>query len=187
MVARGAPSHVLWLTVVTGVLIGSTVFLGAKVSNPPPLDPMDVDFHELLGRPMPSVPLEPLPGTPEASLATGAVRVVVLAADSCADWDRICLLLRVASQQVPVALVGTGHRDQMAAKAAQLGPACSVALDSAGALAARLGVTGYPTTFLLDAHGRVVRAAEGVAYLSRILELAVGGQARSRPSLHGPG
>ena len=36
------------LVVATGILLGACAFLEAKIVNPPPIDPLDVEFWDLL-------------------------------------------------------------------------------------------------------------------------------------------
>ncbi|MEW6753959.1 MAG: redoxin domain-containing protein [Candidatus Latescibacterota bacterium] len=180
--SRGS-AHAVAITLATGILLGTCVFLGAKITNPPPLDWMDVEFYELVGQPLPAVALQTVSGAPLVDATpAGVAHVVVLLITGCRACDEVYPSLREASRQVPLLLVGKGQREEFAAKVAELGLACPAAFDSAGALAHRLGVMGYPTALLVDRDGRIVKVGGGGYGMRRILELAAKEPGRSVPS-----
>lgn len=68
----------------TGLLLGACVFLAAKIVNPPPIDPLDVAFWDLLGTQAAVLELVNAEGN-IAKAATGdqgAVAVIRLAGSS---------------------------------------------------------------------------------------------------------
>ncbi|MEW6755968.1 MAG: TlpA disulfide reductase family protein [Candidatus Latescibacterota bacterium] len=173
MADRGGSPTVLVLTAVTGVLLGTSVFLGAKITNPPPLDWMDVEYYDILGQSMPAVPLETVSGVPVTpEVLAGTTHVVVLVLSGCRACEEVYPVLREVSERLSVVLVGKGERAEFVAKVAEAGLTCPAAFDSAGALAKRLGVTGYPTAILVDQAGRILKAGS----VRRILERAEHGR-----------
>ena len=158
---RGATT----LIVATGILLGTCAFLAAKIVNPPPIDPLDVEFWDLLGTQAAVLELEDLAGTGQVSNApfAGQPYLLIFADPECGACESIYPHLLRASQVqgVNVLLIASGDRPTMRDKVEEHSFAFPVAFDSLLTANAPFEVKAFPTSILVDAEGNIAKAATG--------------------------
>ena len=158
---RGATT----LIVATGLLLGTCAFLAAKIVNPPPIDPLDVEFWDMLGTPAAVLELEDLTGTGTVSNApfAGEPYLLLFADPTCRACESIYPHLLRASQVqgVHVLFIASGDRQAMQDKVEEHSFSFSVAFDSLLTANAPFAVNAFPTAVLVDAEGNIAKAASG--------------------------
>ncbi len=158
---RGATT----LIVATGILLGACTFLAAKIVNPPPIDPLDVEFWDLLGTQAAVLELERLLGTGTVSNAqfAGQPYLLIFADPECRAYEAIYPHLLRASQVqgVKVLLIASGDRQAMQDKVEEYSFAFPVAFDSLLTANDPFEVNAFPTAVWVDAEGNIAKAATG--------------------------
>ena len=153
------------LIVATGLLLGMCTFLAAKIVHPPPIDPLDVEFWDLLGTPAAVLELESLAGTGTFSNApfAGEPYLLIFADPTCRACETIYPhLLRVSQVQgVNVLLIASGDRPAMQDKVEEHSFSFPVAFDSLLTANKPFSVNAFPTAILVDAEGNIAKAATG--------------------------
>ena len=169
---RGATT----LIVATGLLLGTCAFLAAKIVNPPPIDPLDVEFWDLLGTQAAVLGLESLAGTGQVSNAqfTGDPYLLIFAHPTCSACETIYPHLLRASQVqgVKVLLIASGDRQAMRDKVEEYSFSFPVAFDSLLAANKPFEVTAFPTAVWVDAEGNIAKAATGDQGSAIVIHLA---------------
>jgi len=167
------------LIVATGLLLGTCAFLAAKIIHPPPIDPLDVEFWDVLGAEAAVLELEPLAGTEMVSNARfgGQPYVLVFADALCEACEGLYPHLLRASQVqgLKVLLIASGDRAAMQAKVAEHSLAFPVAFDSLLAANKPFGINAFPTAVFVDADGNIAKAASGDKGAVAVLHVAGGG------------
>ena len=158
---RGATA----LIVATGILLGMCTFLAAKIVNPPPIDPLDVEFWDLLGTQAAILELEDLTGTGTVSNAqfAGEPYLLIFADPTCRACETIYPHLLRASQVqgVNVLFIASGDRQAMQDKVEEHSFSFPVAFDSLLTANPPFAVNAFPTAVWVDAEGNVAKAATG--------------------------
>ena len=158
---RGATT----LIVATGILLGMCTFLAAKIVNPPPIDPLDVEFWDLLGTQAAVLELEDLAGTGQVSNApfAGEPYLLMFADPTCRACETIYPHLLRASQVqgVNVLLIASGDRQVMRDKVEEHSFSFPVAFDSLLTANASFAVQAFPTVVWVDDEGTIAKAATG--------------------------
>ena len=158
---RGATT----LIVATGILLGACTFLAAKIVNPPPIDPLDVEFWDLLGTQAAVLELESLAGTGQVSNAqfAGQPYLLIFADSTCRACETIYPHLLHASQVqgVNTLFIASGDRQAMKDKVEEYSFSFSVAFDSLLTANAPFEVNAFPTSVWVDAEGKIAKAATG--------------------------
>ena len=158
---RGATT----LIVATGILLGACTFLAAKILNPPPVDPLDVEFWDLLDTQAAVLELENLEGTGQVSNAqfAGEPYLLIFADPDCRACETIYPHLLRASQVqgVNVLLIASGDRQAMRDKVEEHSFSFPVAFDSLLTANEPFAVNAFPTSVLVDAEGKIAKAATG--------------------------
>ena len=153
------------LIVVTGILLGACTFLAAKIVNPPPIDPLDVEFWDLLDTQAAVLELESLEGTGQVSNAqfAGEPYLLIFADPTCRACETIYPYLLRASQVqgVNVLFIASGDRQAMKDKVEEYSFSFPVAFDSLLTANAPFEVNAFPTAVLVDAGGNIAKAATG--------------------------
>ncbi len=171
---RGATT----LIVATGILLGMCTFLAAKIVHPPPIDPLDVEFWDVLGTPAAVLELESLEGTGQVSNApfAGEPYLLIFADPECRACESIYPHLLRASQvqEVKVLLIASGDRLAMQDKVEEHSFAFPVAFDSLLTANPPFEVNAFPTAVLVDAEGNVAKAATGDQGSAVVIHLAGG-------------
>ena len=168
------PGLLFAVSIFCGVVLGTFVFLAAKVVHPPPVDSLDVEFWDLLGRSVPEVDLLGLDGRSVSSRRfSGQAHLLFFGMAGCGACDEVYPVLESAAKRLPVLLVGAQGLEGLRAKAAERGWDFPVGYDSLEVLIDPLQVRGYPTAMWIDAEGRIVKAASGNVSSVRVIELAV--------------
>ena len=150
---------------VTGILLGACAFLAAKIVNPPSIDPLDVEFWDLLGTQVAVLELGSLAGTGMVSNAqfAGDPYLLIFADPTCRACEVIYPHLLRASQVqgVNVLFIASGDRQAMRDKVEEHSFLFPVAFDSLLTANKPLGVQAFPTAIWVDAEGKVAKAATG--------------------------
>ena len=166
------------LVVVTGILLGACTFLAAKIVNPPPIDLLDVEFWDLLGTQAPVLELESLEGTGQVSNAqfAGQPYLLIFADPTCSACETIYPHLLRASQVqgVNVLFIASGDRQAMKDKMEEYSFSFSVAFDSLLTANKPFEVNAFPASVLVDAEGKVAKAATGDQGAVAVIHLAGG-------------
>ena len=153
------------LIVATGVLLGACTFLAAKIVNPPPIDPLDVEFWDLLGTQATLLELESLAGTGQVSNApfAGEPYLLIFADPTCRACESIYPHLLRASQVqgVNTLFIASGDRQAMKDKVEEHSFSFPVAFDSLLTANKPFEVNAFPTAVWVDAEGKVAKAATG--------------------------
>ena len=157
-----------WATAVilaTGLLLGTCAFLAAKIVNPPSVDPLDVEFWDLLGTQAAVLELENLAGTGTVSNApfVGEPYLLIFADPTCNACEVIYphLLRASQAQGVNVLLIASGDRQAMQNKMEEYSFSFPVAFDSLLTANPSFEVNAFPTAVWVDAEGKVTKAATG--------------------------
>lgn len=162
------------VSIFVGIIFGTFVFLAAKVYRPPPVDSLDVEFWDLLGRPVPQVEMMGLDGRSVSSHRfAGQVHLLFFGMAGCDACDEVYPALKQAAERLPVLLVGAQGLAALQVKVVEEGFSFSVAYDSLEVLIGPLHVSGYPTAMWVDTEGRIVKAASGNRSSTKIIELAL--------------
>ena len=171
---RGATT----LIVATGILLGACTFLAAKIVNPPSIDPLDVEFWDLLGTQAAILELESLAGTGTVSNApfAGQPYLLIFADPTCNACETIYPHLLRASQVqgVNVLLIASGDRQAMRDKVAEHSFSFPVAFDSLLTANPPFEVNAFPTAVWVDAEGKIAKAATGDQGAAVVIHLAGG-------------
>ena len=158
---RGATA----LIVATGLLLGTCAFLAAKMVNPPPIDPLDVEFWDVLGTQAAVLELEDLAGTGRVSNAefVGQPYLLIFADPECSACEAIYPhLLRVSQvQRVKVLFIASGDRQAIKNKIEEYSFSFPVAFDSLLTANEPFAVNAFPAAVWVDAEGHIVKAATG--------------------------
>ncbi len=166
------------LIVATGLLLGACTFLAAKIVNPPPIDPLDVEFWDLLGTQAAVLELESLAGTGKVSNAqfADAPYLLIFADPTCSACETIYPHLLRASQvqRVKVLFIASGDRQAMQDKMEEHSFSFPVAFDSLLTANKPFAVTAFPTSVWVDAEGNIAKAATGVQGAAVVIHLAGG-------------
>lgn len=169
---RGATA----LIVAAGILLGMCTFLAAKIVNPPPIDPLDVEFWDVLGTPATVLELERLSGTGTVSNApfAGTPYLLIFADPECRACEAIYPhLLRTSQVQgVKVLLIASGDRPAMQDKVEEHSFAFPVAFDSLLTANKPFAVNAFPAAVLVDAEGIIAKAATGDQGAAVVIRLA---------------
>ena len=169
---RGATT----LIVATGLLLGACAFLAAKIVNPPPIDPLDVEFWDLLGTQAAVLELEDLAGTGKVSNAqfAGQPYLLIFADPECNACEMIYPHLLRASQVkgVNILFIASGDRQAMKDKMEEHSFSFPVAFDSLLTANNPFEVTAFPTSILVDAEGNIAKAATGDQGATIVIHLA---------------
>ena len=169
---RGATT----LIVATGILLGACTFLAAKIVNPPPIDPLDVEFWDLLGTQAAVLELEDLAGTGTVSNApfVNQPYLLIFADSECSACESIYPHLLRASQVqgVNVLFIASGDRPAMRSKVEEHSFAFPVAFDSLLTANAPFAVKAFPAAVLVDAEGNIAKAATGDQTAIAVIRLA---------------
>ena len=167
-----------------GISLGVLVFVAARISNPRPVDPMDVEYWDILGSPLPQAELMALTGgTVGSRVHVGRAHVLLFADPGCGACEPVYPKVAEAkSQGVPVLVVYRNGLDLAQRKATERELLAVSAYDSSKILSERLHVTGLPAAVLVDADGIVRKAASGDRSAGVVVELsmAVEGGQRAR-------
>ena len=170
-----------WATAVilaTGLLLGTCAFLAAKIVNPPSVDPLDVEFWDLLGTQVAVLELESLAGTGTVSNAqfAGEPYLLIFADPDCRACEVIYPRLLRASQVqgVNVLLIASGDRPAMRDKVAEHSFAFPVAFDSLLTANPSFEVNAFPTAVWVDAEGKIDKAATGGSPAVAVIGIAGG-------------
>lgn len=173
MQTTASSKSALTIAMLTGVLLGTVVFLGAKLTNPPPLDWMDVEFYEHLGQPLSAFALETLDGQRVSSTSmAGQPYAIVLVSTGCGACDPIYPLLKEPPPGATVILAGSGERSALAAKVDSLELQSPAVYDSLAVVMRGLGNPGFPSAVLVGADGNIIKAGGGTLGTRKILEMA---------------
>ena len=171
---RGATT----LIVATGLLLGTCAFLAAKIVNPPSIDPLDVEFWDVLGTQAAVLELEDLAGTGKVSNAqfAGQPYLLIFADPTCRACETIYPHLLRASQVqgVNVLLIASGDRQAMRDKVEEHSFSFPVAFDSLLTANAPFAVNAFPTSVWVDATGKIAKAATGDQTAVAVIRLAGG-------------
>ena len=158
---RGATT----LIVATGVLLGACTFLAAKIVNPPPIDPLDVEFWDLLGTQAAVLELESLAGTGKVSNAqfAGEPYLLIFADPTCSACEIIYPHLLRASQiqGANILFIASGDRQALQDKMEEYSFSFPVAFDSLLTANPPFEVNAFPTAVWVDAEGKVAKASTG--------------------------
>ena len=153
------------VTVATGLLLGTCAFLAAKIVNPPSIDPLDVEFWDLLGTQAAVLELESLAGTGTVSNApfAGEPYLLIFADPTCRACETIYPHLLRASQVqgVNILFIASGDRQAMRDKVAEHSFSFPVAFDSLLTANEPFGVNAFPASVFVDAEGKITKAATG--------------------------
>jgi hypothetical protein len=151
-------------------------FLAAKIVNPPPIDPLDVEFWDVLGTPAAVLELESLAGTGTVSNApfAGTPYLLIFADPKCSACEAIYPHLLRASQVqgVKVLLIASGDRPAMQDKVEEHSFAFPVAFDSLLTANAPFEVNSFPAAVLVNAEGNIAKAATGDQGAAVVIHLA---------------
>lgn len=166
------------LIVATGLMLGACAFLAAKIVNPPPIDPLDVEFWDLLGTQVAVLELESLVGTEQVSNAqfAGEPYLLIFADPTRSACDTIYPHLLHASQVlgVKVLFIASGDRQAMRDKVEEYSFSFPVAFDSLMTANNPFEVTAFPASILVDAEGNIAKAATGDQGSAIVIQLAGG-------------
>ena len=153
------------LVVATGILLGACTFLAAKILNPLPIDPLDVEFWDLLGTQATVVELESLEGTGKVSNAqfAGQPYLLIFTAPNCSACNAVYPHLLRASQiqGVNILFIASGDRQTMKDKRKEYSFSFPIAFDSLLTANGPFGVNAVPTSIFVDAEGKIAKAATG--------------------------
>ena len=153
------------LIAATGTLLGACAFLAAKIVNPPPIDPLDVEFWDLLGTQAAVLELESLEGMGQVSNAqfAGEPYLLIFADPTCRACESIYPHLLRASQVqgVNTLFIASGDRQAMKDKVEEHSFSFPVAFDSLLTANKPFEVNAFPTAVWVDAEGKVAKAATG--------------------------
>ena len=166
------------LIVATGILLGACAFLAAKIVNPPSIDPLDVEFWDLLGTQAAVLELESLTGTGKVSNAqlAGQPYLLIFADPTCSACETIYPHLLRASQVLGVNLlfIASGDRQAMKDKMEEYSFSFPVAFDSLLTANGPFEVNAFPTSVLVNAEGKIAKAATGDQGAVAVIHLAGG-------------
>ena len=166
------------LIVATGLLLGACAFMAAKIVNPSPIDPLDVEFWDLLGTQAAVLELESLAGTGKVSNAqfAGQPYLLIFADPTCSACETIYPHLLRASQVqgVNVLFIASGDRQVMKDKMEEYSFSFSVAFDSLLTANAPFKVNAFPASVWVDAEGKIAKAATGDQTAVAVIRLAGG-------------
>ena len=166
------------LVVATGILLGACTFLGAKIVNPPPIDPLDVEFWDLLDTQAAVLELENLAGTEKVSNAqfAGQPYLLIFADSTCSACETIYphLLLASQVQGVNILFIASGDRQAMQDKMEEHSFSFPVAFDSLLTANKPFEVNAFPASVLVDAEGKIAKAATGDHGTVAVLHVAGG-------------
>ena len=170
-----------WATAVivaTGLLLGTCVFLAAKIVNPPSVDPLDVEFWDVLGTQAAVLELESLAGTGTVSNApfAGEPYLLIFADPDCRACETIYPhLLRTSQVQgVNVLLIASGDRQAMQDKVAEHSFSFPVAFDSLLTANPPFEVNSFPAAILVNSEGKIAKAATGGPPVVAVIGIAGG-------------
>ena len=153
------------LVVATGILLGACTFLAARILNPPLIDPLDVEFWDLLGTQATVLELESLEGTGKVSNAQFAGRpyLLIFADPNCDACNAVYPYLLRASQVqgVNILFIASGNRQAMKDKREEYSFSFPIAFDSLLTAHGSFEVNDVPASVLVDAEGKVAKAATG--------------------------
>ena len=169
---RGTPVNGLkinrWTTtlvVATGILLGACTFLAAKILNPPSIDPLDVEFWDLLGTRATVLELESLGGMGKVSNAqfVGQPYLLIFADPNCGACDTVYPHLLRASQVqgVNILFIASGDRQAMKDKRGEYSFSFPIAFDSLLTANEPFEVNAFPASVFVDAEGKIAKAATG--------------------------
>ncbi|MDE2735386.1 MAG: TlpA disulfide reductase family protein [Gemmatimonadota bacterium] len=166
------------LIAATGTLLGSCAFLAAKIVNPPPIDPLDVEFWDLLGTQAAVLELESLVGTGQVSNAqfAGQPYLLIFAHPTCSACETVYPHLLHASQVqgVNVLFIASGDRQAMKDKMEEYSFSFPVVFDSLLTANKPFEVNAFPTSVLVNAEGKIAKAATGDQGAVAVIYLAGG-------------
>jgi peroxiredoxin len=150
------------LVAITAGLLGACALLAARIINPPPIDPLDLEFQAYLGDPAPLFELPGLDGqtVSNAGLA-GRAYVLFWGDPDCKACREVYPQLKRVAEKIPTLMVAVGNRTAIAESRSEHGMVFPVAFDSLRETLADFHVSGLPTAMLVDGHGRIKRAASG--------------------------
>ena len=161
------------LAAAAGILLGTCVFLAAKITNPRPIDWLDVKYWDLLGARAPAFELETLDGARVSDRVMGDKGYLMIFGESgCAACDVVYPGLKEVDAGFPALMISTGRRAELAAKVAAYGFRFPVAFDSMATMAKSLDLRAYPSAVFVDAEGNIAKAASGISNTVAILRLA---------------
>ena len=166
------------LIVATGTLLGACTFLAAKILNPPPIDPLDVEFWDLLGTQAAVLELESLAGTGKVSNAqfVGQPYLLIFADPNCSACNTVYphLLHTSQVQGVNVLFIASGDRQAMKDKMEEYSFSFPIAFDSLLTANAPFAVNAFPTSVFVDAEGKIAKAATGEQHAVAVIRFAGG-------------
>ena len=166
------------LVVATGILLGACTFLAAKIVNPSPIDPLDVEFWDLLGTQAPVLELESLEGTGKVSNAqfAGQPYLLLFADPNCSACETVYPHLLRASQVqgVNILLIASGDRQAMQDKMEDYSFSFPVAFGPLLMANGPFAVNAFPMAVLVDAQGQIAKAATGGQGAIAVIGLAGG-------------
>ncbi len=166
------------LVVATGILLGACTFLAAKILNPSPIDPLDVEFWDLLGTQATVLELESLAGTEKVSNAQFAGRpyLLIFADSNCDACNAVYPHLLRASQVqgVNILFIASGNRQVVKDKREEYSFSFPIAFDSLLTANKPFGVNAFPTSVFVDAEGKIAKAATGERNAVAVIHVAGG-------------
>ena len=166
------------LVVATGILLGACTFLAAKILNPSPIDPLDVEFWDLLGTQATVLELESLEGTGKVSNAQFAGRpyLLIFADSNCDACNAVYPHLLRASQVqgVNILFIASGNRQAIKDKREEYSFSFPIAFDSLLTANKPFGVNAFPTSVFVDAEGKIAKAATGERNAVAVIHVAGG-------------
>lgn len=161
------------LAVTAAGLLGASVLLAARIINPPPADPLDLEYMAYLGDLGPPFELPGLDGrTVSSSDLAGQAHVLFWGDPDCEACKEVYPQLKQAAEQLPTLMIAVGSsRAAIAQSRSEQGLTFPVAFDSLRTTLVPFHVTGYPTVMLIDGRGRIRKAASGNVMAARVLAL----------------
>lgn len=157
------------LSVVAGVLLALSISIGVRLETGAPPGLIPKAFAHLLGRPAPAFELSGTHGEMVSlhSAAAAEAWMLVFTDTGCGACKVAYPSLMSAAEQVPVVVVGTGDRQELETRLAQV--AVAVGYDSLHAVGQLYQVTGLPSALLIDGQGVVQYAATGSKSVDEVL------------------
>ncbi len=165
------PPSVFATALGSGILLAALVAFAARYDTgfPPGVTP--APFARLIGQPAPAFALDGLQGGTVSSDDAPAGRswLLFFADATCPACDATYPALALASEQVPVVVVGVGEGSVLNEKLVPYGLASEAGHDRLREVNQAYGVPGYPSVLLIDSQGVVRKGAVGSRDLERML------------------